>query len=845
VIVGVNNLKFSICFAAVGAVLAFIMFFWLALKSPGHLYIEMSNDNGGEGQVYVDSGKGYRPEGGKTFALMPDGKIHTYGIDIRSSIPNAIRVDPGATAGNIKIGKVTFENPLFVRQFSCDDIRLLHALRPVQAGVGNCVLTADEGDPYFDFDVVASRSLNLRHIKWQAIAEAFAYAAITFLLIVEVSRRRNCQATSKEKWLTNTRCMRLYAILAFGFISFIFLNLHVSSIDEWKNYVSTDIRSGIIFGFSRPVRSDEWREQTPFYASQTAHGFALNNPSLGAKNVTLAATVPVKGIYGYTQPRFWGFYLMEFERGFSWLYAWRVFGLVLSGFILFSILTKGDFWLSLTGSVWISLSPFMQWWFGTNLPDMVIGFAGGVSSLYLLLRAASLRTLILASVALFFAGISFVSALYPAFLLPLFYLALFLVGGLSFRDRLDRSFINQWRQKTPFLLLAIGGILWILAVWHHQSSGIIDLVQNSVYPGKRIALGGDMSFSSLLSGLFSPFLRVDQFPLELGNVCNASNFLLLFPLAWMVMLRRYQKTRQFDPLALAISFYILLMLVWMFVGYPEWIAKTTKMSMSPPLRSLLGLGLASILVTVIVFAEHVSESNPLIGKTENTARLLMFSVSLVASICIALWLRSYYPEYVTWRMLVLLLPVLALWFCSYLIGAREWLVVITIPLVLPGIAVNPLAHGVSSLKNAELSSFLMEDQLLGETRWLVIPDLQYPQYFKANGAMVWNGTRFISDPGEMRILDPTDRYRDVWNRYAHFGVSPLPLGSPAEFELIYADSVMLKVDLCSEAVSSLGINRFAFLTQPGLDQFPCLELLRHGPVAGTWLYKKKDTVGGV
>lgn len=124
----VNNLKFSICFAAVGAVLAFIVFFWLALRSPGHLYIEMANDNDGEGQVYVDSGKGYEAKGGKTLALMPDGKIHTYGIDIRSSKPSSIRVDPGATAGNIRIGRVEFESSLFVRQFSCDDIRLLHAL---------------------------------------------------------------------------------------------------------------------------------------------------------------------------------------------------------------------------------------------------------------------------------------------------------------------------------------------------------------------------------------------------------------------------------------------------------------------------------------------------------------------------------------------------------------------------------------------------------------------------------------------------------------------------------------------------------------------------------------------
>lgn len=839
-----NNLKLSICFAAVSAVAAFIVFFWLTLSSPGRLYIEMANDNGGEGQVYVDSGKGYVPEGGKTLALMPDGKIHTYGIDIRSSIPSSIRVDPGATAGNIKIGRVAFESVLFVRQFSCDDIRLLHALRPAQAGSGNCVLTADGGDPYFDFDVVANRSFKHFHVKWQAIAEGFVYVAVTFLLIVVASKVRDLESASHERWLTNVRCKRLYAVLAFGFISFVFLSLHVSSVDEWKKIVLSDIRSGVLLGQSRSIRTDEWTVQTPFYASQTVNKFAVNNLSLGAENVTLAAAVPVKGIYGYSQPRFWGFYLMGLEKGFSWLYSWRVFGLLLAGFALFSILTKGEFWLSLTGSVWIALSPFMQWWFGTNLPDMTIGFAGGVTSLYLLLCATSLGTIVISSVVLFFSGISFITALYPGFLLPLFYLAIFLIVGLFFRDRLDRSFINKWWYKTLFLIMAIGGILWIIAFWFNQASVPISLIQNSVYPGKKISLGGDMSIPKLFLGVFSPFLQMDQFPLALGNVCEAANFLLLFPLAWIVMLRRYQRTQQFDPLALAISCYIFIMLIWMFVGFPEWLAKITKMGMSPPQRSLLGLGLASILLTVYIFVTRVSDPNPLFVDTKNVNKVGIFSVSLVATTFIALWLRSYFPDYVTGERVEILAPVLALWFSAFFIGTRKWLIAITMMLVLPGIAVNPLAHGMSSLKNSELSSALMEDKQLGELKWLVIGSYSHPQYFKANGAAVWNGVRFISDPHEMRALDPTGRYKDIWNRYSHFGISPLPLGAPAEFELTQQDVVMMKVDLCSDAVSSLGINRFAFATKPELNQISCLEPIRYAPVAGTWLYKKKDTVGG-
>lgn len=830
-----SSQKNNLIYAAVGAAVALIVYLLMALSSPGHLYFKMSNDGNGEGEIYVDTGRGYKPEGVITLSLMPDGKTHIYGIDVRSSTPKSIRFDPGTIAGNIKIASVVFKSELYERHISCSDLRLLHALERSRAGGDECALTAVAGDPYFDFDIF---SLNNIHINWIAIVEALAYSAITYLLIITFTRVSSFEVISQEKWLTNSRCIRLYLILAFGFLSFVFLKLHVSSVDEWGKYVSSNARSGVVLGASREIRSDEWMVSTPFYASQAANGFAVQNPSLGANGSALVTAVPVKGAYGYSQPRFWGFYLMEFDLGFSWLYAWRIFGLLLAGFVLLSILTRGDFWLSLTGSIWISISPFMQWWFGTNLPDMVIGLFGGVASLYLLIRASSLRNIIISSIVLYFSGISFVTALYPAFLIPIFYLGIFIVFGLFIRDVFDFSYIERWRSKVLFLILSLGGTLLIFWVWHTRAGEVISLVQNSIYPGHRVILGGKMSFSFLFSGIFGTFLRFDHFPLARGNVCEASNFLLLFPVAWVAMLARYKKMREIDPVAIAISLYILLILLWMFIGYPERVAKITMMSMSSEDRSLLGLGLASVLLTIYVFTTQFYKNKL---KFDKAKRWIILSILFLALISVSLWLRYVYPDYVTWMRMALIIPVLMLWIISFFLGRKKWLIVLTMILILPGIAVNPLSHGLYFLRNSELSSVLMEDKFFGETKWLVIPDPAYAQLFKANGAIVWNGVRFISDPKEMQILDPTGRYRDIWYRYAHFSVSPLPLGAVPEFELKQTDTVLLKVDLCSDAINSLGINRFAFLTKPELNQFPCLEPMRQGPVARAWLYKKKHS----
>lgn len=833
---------------------AFIIFLIVAIASPSKLYIEMSNDNGYAGEIYLNTGSGYKPGRSVGISLIPNGKTHTYTLDLRSAFPRSVRIDPGTSVGTISISKAEFRNALYSRKLSCDDFHMLHALSKTMNANSSCVLKATANDPYFEFDVFSKGSLGSFYINWSTLAQGLGYALLTSLLLT-ITQRARCSVTSaSENWLTNARCINLYAILAFGFISFIFLNLHVSSLNEWSKNGFSSVGSRILFGDSRPIRSDEWLVATPFMASQTANQFATNNPSLGTASapIALAATVPVQGVYGYSQPRFWGFYLLGFEKGLSWLSAFRVFGLLVTGFILFSIVTRGNFWLSLLGASWIALSPFTQWWFVTNLPDMMIGFAGGVSSLYILINSTKKKIILLAAIGLFFSGITFVSALYPAFLVPLFYLALFLIGGLVLRDSLVKKFLIEWQSKLSGLVVAVCLVLCIFVLWLIQASDAISLIQQSVYPGRRIALGGGWDLARIFTGLFSPLLgwnlarifngefnpllSADKFPISMGNVCEASSYILLFPIAWWVMAGNYWRRREINPLNLALSIYIVLLLVWMTIGYPEWLAIATKMSMSPTKRTLIGLGLASILLVLSVFSEIERKQN------DRPMRSSVSTLVLLATVFAGVfyWLNIAYPDYLLWWESVLLVLAFTLWGAAFIEGKKLALVALTILLSANGLFVNPLVHGVTSLQDSQLAAVLQEEKDNGAKQWLALPNCFIPQYLKANGAAVWNGVRFTSAPKEMRLIDPDEKYRYVWYRYAHFAVESLPFNSPSEFILKRTDAVLLKVDICSESISAMGINRFAFMTKPDLKEAPCLAPVRPGPIAGIWLYKSVD-----
>lgn len=839
--------------AIIGGLGAFLIFLIVAVASPSKLHVEMSNDNGNVGEIFWSVGTGYAAGRSTGFSLMPDGKAHSYALDVGSTFPQSVRLDPGTSAGSIAINKVEFKNALYARELSCDDFRMLHALIKAQVENHGCALKAASDDPYFDFDIFSMESLGELYINWSTLAQGFAYSLLTWFLITIAQRSRlRAFASGSESWLINARCINLYAILTFFFISFIFLNLHVSSLNEWsKNGLSSN-GSKVIFGESRAIRSDEWLVATPFMASQSANQFSTHNPSLGTASapIALAATVPVQGVYGYSQPRFWGFYLFGFEKGLSWLSAFRVFGLLLAGFILFSIVTRGDYWLSLMGASWIALSPFTQWWFVTNLPDMIIGFAGGVSSLYILINATKRNQILLAAIGLFFSGITFVSALYPAFLVPLFYLAIFLMFGLILRDGLIEKFEFEWQSKIASLFVAIGLIFAIFVLWLIQANEAISLIQQSIYPGRRLALGGDWSLIRIFSGLFSPFLGLnlagifnggaifsaDRFPVTMGNICEAAGYILVFPVAWLAMAASYWKGQKLNALSLALSIYIVLLLIWMTIGYPEWLAVATKMSMSPPKRTLIGLGLASILLVLSVFSQT---DRKLLDPSTKYSKIILLMLATVFFI-VFYWLETAYPEFLHWWELLILIILFALWGDAFFTGNKIALITLTMLLSINGLFVNPLVQDVASLQNDQLSVVLQEEKENGSAQWLALPNILLPQYLKANGASVWNGVRFTSDPREMRLIDPQEKYINVWYRYAHFAVESLPLNSQPEFILKGTDTVLLRVDLCSEDLSAMGVNRFAFMSEQNLKDLPCLAPIRSGPVAGIWLYRRVD-----
>src|SRR5690606_4251866 len=135
----------------------------------------------------------------------------------------------------------------------------------------------------------------------------------------------------------------------------------------------------IDLGSPRHIRSDEWKVHTPWVLNQVLAGSPSVNNNLGGATAPLVASAPVADAVGWPNFKYFGFRFLDIERGYSWFWSYKSFGLAFSFLWLLLILTRGNLPASLAGTVWIYFSSYTQWWFSSALPEIMTAFALGTT----------------------------------------------------------------------------------------------------------------------------------------------------------------------------------------------------------------------------------------------------------------------------------------------------------------------------------------------------------------------------------------------------------------------------------------------------------------------------------
>lgn len=554
-----------------------------------------------------------------------------------------------------------------------------------------------------------------------------------------------------------------YFIGIFLLILVVALNLNGSSIGVWDNIVSQrdDGKvSDVIFGENREVRSDEWMVQTPFYLSQAETDYPVVNPDygMGGQNMILAYNAPVKDISVIGKPFNWGFFFLGRDRGLSFYWGFKIIAMVLLGFELSMILTKRNKYLSLLGGFWIAFSPAVQWWFMQHLGDLVFFTLAIMVGIYHYLANHDKLAVRIGTMSLIaLSGIGFILVIYPAFQVMLAYLILFYLLGLILHFRK----LVAWDKIDLFLIPA--AILLIAVVTVHfylTSKEAIMLTMNTLYPGRRVSLGGGAAFSELFLSLTNwkiPFEDV-----SFTNNVEVSMFydfflvaLLGFPFAFFG-----KKNKDEQYLGAILLAYTLFTLFWLFVGLPEGISKLSLLSYVPNNRALSCFHFGACLFS-IWFIGRIWEKNkiPQWYRLGITAIVGFLSYQALSDRTISSYLNATNKTGIIISIIILTLLILFR-------GRKIFYLAFGVLIVTSGMFVNPVVEGTGAIYEKALSKAIGQvNQSDPNQMWLSEGELY--NFTPALGVRTLNTVRFYPDMPTWDIVDPEREYEKYYNRYAH------------------------------------------------------------------------------
>jgi hypothetical protein len=637
------------------------------------------------------------------------------------------------------------------------------------------------------------------------------------------------------------RILALFAVLVSVLALETALGLNGSSIGIWARALDEgNPNASQVLGTPKAIRADEWAFITPAILSQAHHDppFPTTNLSWGSASVPLVLNVPTRHFSTLFRPQVWGYFLFDLERAHAFFWGMKAFILESGIFLLLMLLTRGDFGVSLLGAAWVFLSGFTQWWFSSPalLPEMVGCFALVLVAVGLLTLAPTRKGIAAGGLLFAICSVNFALCVYPPFQVPLFYLGLAILPAVLAPGLRSGSF-----RRHPGFRCAAAGVAGALAgttllLYARDAWDTLARLQATEYPGARVLLGGDLGVARVFGGFFGFFMSEQSFPPDWSNVCEASNFVLLFPVPLAGLAWRLVRRSKVPPLHWGLLAYIALLLLWMLAGWPRAFAVASGFDRVPGVRALLGLGLASILWCCV----SLSEPNRDRSRPAGWARIALTG-GLVALLALyAVHFNRSTGGFASISQLALVCAVCGM-AVFFLLGRNlpALAACVLIPSLLSYGLVNPVTKGLTPITGTRLfdsASRIAKKDPRG--RWTAYRSLFLADYLKAAGAPVFNGTCFVPRLDDLRVLDPGGLQSSTYNRLAHVILEP-GTGADIAFRRSELEDVYtIEIDPANDAWKRLGV-RYVVLPYEATDErfLTLADLLFTYPEAGLWVYR--------
>lgn len=602
----------------------------------------------------------------------------------------------------------------------------------------------------------------------------------------------------------------------------------------------------LVAGTLRAVRQDEWNVATPLVVAQSHHGYPrVTADGIGPHDLSVIIDIPNTDWSTAFKPWDVPPLLLDVEHGFAARWWMMSLLLLLGGYLLLLALTdRTDIAVLFSLAIW--LSPLFAWWY-ESIALNAVGLGMWALGALLYAGRASTRPRRVAWLALAaYATVAWVLVLYPPFEVPAG-LVLGIVGVSELVSRRRAGEASWARIGADVGAVAVVSGVVLLAYYLHDRS-TIHAITGTVYPGKRRLTGGGASLDVLLSAPFGYALAEPGAQLTTTNQSEIASMLLLGPFVALQLFRvglRSFVSRSRLVLGGTVAAGALAA-AWFLVSLPPFLAAVLGLDRVEPPRAVVGIGLAGFLSAAVFLAAgpELPAERPPRDRRQFTRRIVTGAL-YCAALCFAVYFWG-------GRAIIEHNPMLGMGLKRA--GAFALAAAVVVGLVcarkalLGGLAlvafgafltlpVNPLYQGLGDLTGSPLIPVFtgLEQSSTSPSHpyWLSFSGYAVDDVLIASGVPTLNAIDLYPDPSTWRILDPTGRDRQTWDRYANIDFAVAPEGSPPAISLVQADLVRVTIDPCGSAAGRLGVG---FVASDTPLAYSCLRQVRTEHPAGHALY---------
>lgn len=586
----------------------------------------------------------------------------------------------------------------------------------------------------------------------------------------------------------------------------------------WKNIIPGTEKTEILLGRERLIRSDDYAVEIPLMLAQLAHKpkYPLINRNIAnGINMLLHSKLPIKHPLTLFRPTVWGFFLGS-DYGLSWMWWTMMFGLFYVFFLVLMLISRNNFYLSIMGSAFLLFSPFFQFW-SLHMAEIPI-FMGLIFISFSCVCFSQKRATIIGNSILLGWSLSCyaLNFPYPPFQISCGYLLLFLIAGFMVDRYHDYNFQKNLICRLAGLVIALLICTYAVTTYYYATKDIITIIAKTTYPGKRFSLGGDYALWRLFSNnyfitlLYTSLSGINWRPL--GNICEGSSFLFFFPSIMLAILwHMVYRKKIADKFSAIFMGYFIIMLLYLFVGFPKTASKFSLFYLMPSCRSILGMGIANVIL-IISFMSRAEHTN----KIERTVisflwAILLFCsgmglkkqfvqipISYVAAICIISGILSYYLLEARKRRKIIAVFagvsfLSSAWFNPVVVGGTQFLYE------------NQLSKVIMQIDKAEK----------GNTMWISYSPRHFGNLFRILGIKSLVGTHSYPQLDLWEKFDREHKYFSVYNRYGEVIFRPSN-SNHAEFHAPFNDLLVVSLNPSSKLLHQIGVTHILVITDDTL-----------------------------